>query len=71
VCYLRDRHDGVFAIGDEARRLPIDYVEIDEAHALDWSVFTRLRQLTRARGIQIVHAHEYKTDLLALMLSRV
>jgi glycosyltransferase involved in cell wall biosynthesis len=71
VCYVRNRHDGVFAIGDEARRLPIDYVEIDEAHALDWSVFTRLRELTRARGIQIVHAHEYKTDLLALMLSRV
>jgi glycosyltransferase involved in cell wall biosynthesis len=70
VCYLRNRHDGAFAIGDDARRLPIDYVEIDEAHALDWSVFTRLRELTRARGIQIVHAHEYKTDLLALMLSR-
>jgi glycosyltransferase involved in cell wall biosynthesis len=70
VCYLRDARDGVFSIDTKAGDLPVDYVEILEQHSFDRSVWPRLRALVRARGIDIVHAHEYKTDLLAWLLSR-
>lgn len=70
VCYLRDLRDGSFSIGDRARRLGVDYVEIPERHSFDWAVWPALRRLVRERRIDIVHAHEYKTDLLGLLLAR-
>ncbi|MES1255820.1 MAG: glycosyltransferase, partial [Acidobacteriota bacterium] len=69
VCYLRDARDGVFRIDEKAGGLPVDYVEILEKHSFDVSVWPRLRRLVREHGIDIVHAHEYKTDVLAWLLS--
>lgn len=70
VCYVRDRRDRVFAIDHEATRLGVDYVEVEEAHSLDLAVFGRLRALVRAKQIDIVHAHEYKSDALAILLAQ-
>lgn len=70
VCYVRDRRDRIFSIDAKAGSLPVDYVELLEAHSLDVSIVPRLRQLVRDRGIDIVHAHDYKTDLLAWLLAR-
>ena len=70
VCYLRDARDGVFRIGDRATGLGIDYVELVERHSFDWRIWPALRQLVRDRGIEVVHAHEHKTDLLAWLLAR-
>jgi glycosyltransferase involved in cell wall biosynthesis len=41
-----------------------------ESHSFDPRIWRQLRQIIRSRSIQIVHAHEYKTDLLALLLAR-
>ncbi len=41
VCYLRDRRDPVFSIDAKAAGLPIDYVELTEAHSFDASIFSR------------------------------
>jgi len=71
VCYLRDSRDAIFHIDKRAEKVPIDYVEIPERHSLDPAIWRPLRRLMRDRRIDIVHAHEYKTDLLALLLSRV
>lgn len=65
VCYVRDDRDGVFAIGDWANRIGVDYVELRERHSFDPSIVTALRALVRNRRIDIVHAHDYKTNLLA------
>src|SRR5688572_22815871 len=70
VCYLRDARDPVFGIGERAAGLNVDYVEIREQHSFDTGIWRPLTQLVRDRQIQIVHAHEYKTDLLALLLAR-
>lgn len=70
VCYLRDARDPEFAIGARAAALGVDYVEIGERHSLDPRVWRELRQLVRKRAIDIVHSHDYKTDLLALLLAR-
>jgi glycosyltransferase involved in cell wall biosynthesis len=61
----------VFSIDRHASLLPIDYVEIMERHSFDRSVLPALRRLVRERRIDIVHAHDYKTDVLAWWLHRV
>lgn len=70
VCYLRDQRDQIFSIDAKAAGLPVDYVELTENHSFDVSVFPRLRQLAREREIDIVHAHDYKTDALAWLLAK-
>jgi len=71
VCYLRDLRDPVFAIDERAGRVGgLDYVEVRERHSFDPAIWPALRRLVRERDIDIVHAHDYKTNLLALLLSR-
>jgi glycosyltransferase involved in cell wall biosynthesis len=70
VCYIRDRRDEAFHPAERAARMAVDYVEIHERHSFDVRVWPALVRLTRDRSIDIVHAHEYKTDLLALLLAR-
>src|SRR5262249_10205578 len=53
-----------------ARDLGIDYEEVVERGSLDRSIWPALRDLVRRRSIDIVHAHDYKTDALALALAR-
>src|SRR5262245_54089408 len=65
VCYIRDRRDAVFAIDHKAGQLEVDYVEIHERNSFDPSIWPALKRLVREKRIDIVHAHEYKTDLLA------
>lgn len=70
VCYIRDARDQVFSVGARAGRLGVDYVEVVERHSFDPRIWPALRTLVRERAIEIVHAHEYKTNLLALLLAR-
>jgi len=70
VCYIRDARDGSFAMDVRAAQIGIDYVEISERHSFDPSMFPKLRALVRQRRFHIVHAHEYKTDLLTLLLAK-
>jgi glycosyltransferase involved in cell wall biosynthesis len=71
VCYLRDQRDSIFEIGERASRMGLDYVEVPERHSWDLAAWARLRRLVRERQVDIVHSHEYKTDAMALWLSRV
>ena len=70
VCYIRDDRDPVFHVDERAQGLPVDYVEVRERHSFDVRIWPQLKTLVRDRQIQIVHAHDYKTDLLAWCLAR-
>lgn len=70
VCYLRDDRDTDFGPAERAATLDIDYVEVREKHSFDPRIWSRLRHLVRHRRIDIVHAHDYKTDLLAWLLAK-
>ena len=70
VCYIRDERDRVFHVDERAQGLPVNYVEVKERHSFDLNIWPRLKALVRDHQIQIVHAHDYKTDLLAWGLSR-
>ncbi|MEO7275218.1 MAG: glycosyltransferase [Vicinamibacterales bacterium] len=71
VCYIRDVRDTVFGIHERAASLGVDYLEIPEKHSFDVSVLPALRRLVRERRIDIVHAHDYKTNLLVWLLRRL
>jgi glycosyltransferase involved in cell wall biosynthesis len=71
VCYLRDDRDAVFALDRRAAELGLDYVEIRERHSFDPRVWPALRALVRARQIDIVHAHDHKTDALTWALAKM
>ncbi|HEX6163430.1 MAG TPA: glycosyltransferase [Vicinamibacterales bacterium] len=70
VCYIRDARDAEFRIDKRARALGVDYVEVTERHSFDPGIWPQLCRIVRDRQIDIVHAHEHKTDLLALLLAR-
>jgi glycosyltransferase involved in cell wall biosynthesis len=70
ICYIRDARDDEFHVHRRAQDLPVDYVEVRERNSFDPGIWPELRALVRDRQIDIVHAHDYKTDLLAWMLSR-
>jgi glycosyltransferase involved in cell wall biosynthesis len=70
VCYIRDRRDTAFHLDDRARRLGVDYVEVIERNSFDHRIFPQLAKIVRSRQIDLVHAHEYKTDLVAWLLAR-
>ena len=71
VCYVRDRRDPVFSIDNRAANLPVDYVEVVERNSFDPAIWGQLRRIVRERRIDIVHAHDYKTNVLAALLQRV
>ncbi|MEZ5320113.1 MAG: glycosyltransferase [Vicinamibacterales bacterium] len=70
VCYMRDLRDRDFLMDGRARELGVDYVEIEERHSFDPSIWKALRALVRERQIDIVHAHEYKSNLLTWLLAK-
>jgi len=70
VCYIRDDRDDRFHIDQTARALGVRYVEIRERHSFDWRIWRSLTDLIDRDGIQIIHAHDYKTDLLAYLLAK-
>ena len=70
VCYIRDERDEVFGIDQWAKNLQIDYVDIRERNSFDPSIWRPLQRLVRDRDIQIVHSHDYKTNLLGWLLAK-
>lgn len=70
VCYIRDARDQQFDLDTRARALGVDYVEVRERHSLDLAVLAPLAAIVRDGGFDIVHAHDYKTDAIALYLRR-
>jgi glycosyltransferase involved in cell wall biosynthesis len=70
VCYIRDARDDIFSIDAKAADLPVDYVEVIEKHSFDPSIWFALRRLVRDRRIDIVHSHDYKTNVLAWLLAQ-
>ena len=70
VCYLRDERDRIFGVDQRAAHAGVDYVEVPERHSFDPGVWPRLRRLIHQRSIDLIHSHDYKTNALALLLSR-
>ena len=70
VCYLRNEADGDDSIANRARAAGVNFVSIPERHSFDLGTWRALKELVQDAGIDIVHAHDHKSDLLALCLAK-
>lgn len=70
VCYVHVDDGSPFDIVRKAAEAGLDFVSIAQNHGFDRSVFRRVAEVVVNRQIQIVHAHDYKSDLIALWLAR-
>ena len=70
VCYLRDARDDVFSIDQRAREHGVEYVEIVERGSWDPTTIGALTRLVADRRVDIVHSHDYKTNLLTWLAAR-
>lgn len=69
--FLRPPGDSGFqVIRDRAISANAVIDEVDDRGALDWRVVGRLLEVCRRRNVDIWHAHDYKTNLLGLLLRR-
>jgi glycosyltransferase involved in cell wall biosynthesis len=70
VCYLRGDDDQAFQMRSRAEALGVEYVEVSERYSVDPRIWRQLRDITAKDRFDIIHAHDYKTNLLALLLAR-
>lgn len=70
LVYLRGAGDSAFDIGERARRRGLDLLEIPERGKIDPRAIRALARYVREQRIDIVHSHDYKTNLFAYLLSR-
>ncbi|HEV3204485.1 MAG TPA: glycosyltransferase [Gemmataceae bacterium] len=70
VCYIRDLRDSHYEIDARARKLGIDYFEVQQRRLFDLGIVRATRRLLQQHRFDIIHAHDYKTNLLALLLAR-
>jgi glycosyltransferase involved in cell wall biosynthesis len=70
VAYVRDAHDHEFRIADKARALGLTFYEIVEHGKFDLHVLRAIRDIIIHHDINLIHSHDYKSDLFAYLLSR-
>ena len=70
VVYIRDVRDHEFRIADKARSFGLAFYELEERSKLDLRVLRALRDIIVRHDINLIHAHDYKTDLFAYLLRR-
>jgi glycosyltransferase involved in cell wall biosynthesis len=70
LAYLRPRHDRVYDMPARARDSGVELIDIPETGPLDPRALWQLTQAIRKFKPDILHAHDYKTNLLAIMCRR-
>ena len=71
VVYIRGVHDREFRIGERARQAGLTYYELVERRKLDPTVIRAVRDIVMKHDINVIHGHDYKTDLIAYLVARL
>lgn len=70
VCYLRSAKDSDDELSSRAAELRLNYLQISQLRPFDAHAWRSIRRIVADRGIDIVHSHDYKSNLIALWLAR-
>lgn len=68
VAYIRDVRDREFRIAEKARAKGLTFYEIEERRKFDLRVLSALKEIIVKHDINLIHTHDYKTDLFAYLL---
>src|SRR5215831_15044436 len=67
VAYIRDVRDTEFCITDKARARLLTFYEIEERGKFDLRVLHALCKIILQHNINLIHSHDYKSDLFAYL----
>lgn len=70
VAYIRDVSDHEFCLTDKAKARGLTCYEIEERGKLDLRVLGALQEIVLRHDINLIHAHDYKSDMFAYLLRR-
>ncbi|MEM6550974.1 MAG: glycosyltransferase family 4 protein [Planctomycetota bacterium] len=71
AAYLADPEDpGLAVLQRTALEQGCPFESIDDRGPLDWRVLPELLDLCRRDGVQVWHAHDYKSEVIGLLLRR-
>lgn len=70
VGYIRDVRDQEFRIAGQARARGLNFYEIEERGKFDLRVLRTIRDIVLRHDINLIHAHDYKSDLFAYLVRR-
>lgn len=70
VAYIRDASDREFRIADKARARNLTFYDIPECGKFDPRVLRAIRDIVVQHDINLIHAHDYKSDLFAYLVRR-
>lgn len=68
VVYIRDTTDNEFRIAEKAKAKGLTFYEIEEHGKLDLRVLKTLSDIVVRHDINLIHSHDYKSDLFAYLL---
>ena len=71
VAYIRGAHDDQFTTADRAHDLGLTSYQISERGKCDLQVIRAIRDIIVRHDINLIHAHEYRTDLFAYLVRLV
>jgi glycosyltransferase involved in cell wall biosynthesis len=70
VAYIRDTRDREFRIAEKAQARGLEFYELEERGKLDVRVLKAVRDIVVRHNINIIHSHDYKSDLFAYLVRR-
>ncbi len=70
VVYIRDVRDRDFQITETAKTKGLTFYEVPESCKFDPRVLLALRKIAIRHDINLIHSHDYKSDLFAYLLRR-
>ena len=68
VAYVRDASDHEFRIAEKAKAKGLTFYELEEHRKLDLRVVHALANIVVRHDINLIHSHDYKSDLFAFLL---
>lgn len=71
IVYIRKIADNSFLIGERAKKLNINYHEVQDRIQIDLKSLMQIRKLLHLYNIEILHTHGFKADFYGLFLKRV
>lgn len=71
VVYVRDIRDQDFRITEKARASGLTYYELTERGKFDPRVVLAIRNIVLRHRINLIHSHDYKSDLFAYLVRRL
>ena len=70
VAYVRDGRDGEFQVGARAGAKGLTFYDIQEYGKFDFRVLAAIRRIILEHDINLLHSHDYKSDLFAYLVRR-